>query len=487
MKAENDRLAQEVAAAKAREVETAAAAAAAAAAAETAAAEEAAEAEAQSGSAAAAGGGGGGGAAADAGDVDELADLFRGLADLSVQATKEEQPFFGILRDYESKPKSPADDESPGRGPGSRRMSFPNLRRASKPEMSSAEDEAAELENTPLWKGGEKIRVLICSANLGNKMIDDLANWVPPGGGEADIIAFGLQESTYTVSSDVPIDAQADDTGDTSTLIIEHEDVFGERESFAVSSKNMLGGLDSDDEEENEPVLEGVPEEEEGEGAAAEEMSAPPMLSSRVGRSASMPTEPVMLKGKGRERSGTSIGANPTRSARGASRRRGSIADVAANLPTLESGRIHLIRSIQRHLGVSYYQVANVRRVQMRLLVYSRVELKDEISDVETAAENTGALGGYLPNKGGQAAKFTLRGTSLCFVNSHLAAHEGESKCMQRCQVLTDDRRPGGAAMRLAVVFCICRGASLCDRGMPVASPLSPTLTPPPLRTWRAL
>ena len=147
----------------------------------------------------------------------------------------------------------------------------------------------------------------------------------------------------------------------------------------------------------------------------------------------------------------------------------------------LASGRMHLVHSLQNHLSSNYYQVqlngtaylcssskhkyvakqqvTQVRRVQMRLIVYARKELQEEITGVETAAENTGALGGMLPNKGGQVsmavhtkficssyantntiinvthkvAKIILRDTSLCFVNSHLAAHEGQQKCAQRC------------------------------------------------------
>ena len=67
----------------------------------------------------------------------------------------------------------------------------------------------------------------------------------------------------------------------------------------------------------------------------------------------------------------------------------------------------------------------------MRLRIYVRMELLGEVSDVETGAENTG-LGHVLANKGGQAIKFVLRGTSFVFVSSHLAAHESAEKCMRR-------------------------------------------------------
>lgn len=68
---------------------------------------------------------------------------------------------------------------------------------------------------------------------------------------------------------------------------------------------------------------------------------------------------------------------------------------------------------------------------QMRLRIFVRMELLDEVTDVEAGAENTG-LGHVIANKGGQAIKFVLRGTSFVFVSSHLAAHESAAKCQRR-------------------------------------------------------
>jgi hypothetical protein len=51
---------------------------------------------------------------------------------------------------------------------------------------------------------------------------------------------------------------------------------------------------------------------------------------------------------------------------------------------------------------------------------------------VELKTQTTGLLGGRLPNKGGLVAKLEYRGTSLCFVCSHLAAHEGSQHCQER-------------------------------------------------------
>ena len=75
----------------------------------------------------------------------------------------------------------------------------------------------------------------------------------------------------------------------------------------------------------------------------------------------------------------------------------------------------------------------------MRLRIFVRMELVDEVTDMETGAENTG-LGHVIANKGGQAIKFRLRGTSFVFVSSHLAAHESAAKCQRRNEVRSSER-----------------------------------------------
>ena len=45
------------------------------------------------------------------------------------------------------------------------------------------------------------LKLLLCSANIGNEMPFDLDPWIPEGGGKHDIIVIGMQESTFTVTS----------------------------------------------------------------------------------------------------------------------------------------------------------------------------------------------------------------------------------------------------------------------------------------------
>lgn len=61
----------------------------------------------------------------------------------------------------------------------------------------------------------------------------------------------------------------------------------------------------------------------------------------------------------------------------------------------------------------------------MLLLVYVRTELEDHVTNVSVNTVATGILG-MLGNKGGVAVTLRLHATELCFVCSHLAAHQHE-------------------------------------------------------------
>ena len=68
---------------------------------------------------------------------------------------------------------------------------------------------------------------------------------------------------------------------------------------------------------------------------------------------------------------------------------------------------------------------------QIHLLVLCKPALVESVSEVETGSVPTG-VGGVGTNKGGVALSFRVCSTHLCFVNAHLAAHEGEHHMRQR-------------------------------------------------------
>ena len=59
-----------------------------------------------------------------------------------------------------------------------------------------------------------------------------------------------------------------------------------------------------------------------------------------------------------------------------------------------------------------------------QILCYAREKVSRSIHNVAASHEETG-LGGLLANKGGLAMSFWIGDTSICFVCSHLAAHQG--------------------------------------------------------------
>ena len=74
-----------------------------------------------------------------------------------------------------------------------------------------------------------------------------------------------------------------------------------------------------------------------------------------------------------------------------------------------------------------YFQIKLVRLIGMMLVVYAHVKHKDQIKDIDSGILETGILG-MLGNKGGVGIRFQLHETSICFVNSHLAAHMSETE-----------------------------------------------------------
>ena len=79
------------------------------------------------------------------------------------------------------------------------------------------------------------------------------------------------------------------------------------------------------------------------------------------------------------------------------------------------------IAAVRAHVGCEYGVVAKSTLLQMRLVVLIKEALRPKISHVQTSSVACG-IGGIYGNKGGVAVSMYCGGTSLCFINAHLAA-----------------------------------------------------------------
>lgn len=108
---------------------------------------------------------------------------------------------------------------------------------------------------------------------------------------------------------------------------------------------------------------------------------------------------------------------------------------AASPVQVLETDTCLLHDMLQEHLP-SYKRAVSYQRGQMRMLVFYN-ESAIEMEVISVKAQNTGR--GGLANKGGIVAECDINsGTRISFLSAHLEAHEGTSKYNTRCSSLGD-------------------------------------------------
>jgi endonuclease/exonuclease/phosphatase family metal-dependent hydrolase len=95
--------------------------------------------------------------------------------------------------------------------------------------------------------------------------------------------------------------------------------------------------------------------------------------------------------------------------------------------------------TLKQAVGEEYYVVEKKFMWQIGLIVFARKNLDTSITHVDSNKEATG-VARVMGNKGGVTINFKSRHTSICFVNSHLAAHQDkvEHRNMDVAEITTE-------------------------------------------------
>lgn len=103
-------------------------------------------------------------------------------------------------------------------------------------------------------------------------------------------------------------------------------------------------------------------------------------------------------------------------------------------------------RVVSCNVPEKYHLVVKGQMMEMKLLVYIHDRHRDLVEEKKVFTEATG-IGNVIGNKGAVVAKVVLNGTSFCFINSHLAAHEGskyrESRHRDVAEIMRGVERSG--------------------------------------------
>ncbi|KAL5526765.1 hypothetical protein ACEPAF_8490 [Sanghuangporus sanghuang] len=121
-------------------------------------------------------------------------------------------------------------------------------------------------------------------------------------------------------------------------------------------------------------------------------------------------------------KSGTEAGP-PTQSDCGVVQRDDDVCSSEVEKKKKDSGKYKHSCKDKAHIG-PYELLAKERLMGIYMAVFIYRDLKPLVRGISRSSVSTGIIGGRLGNKGGVGISINLDGTTLLFVNAHLAAHE---------------------------------------------------------------
>ncbi|EAU85326.2 hypothetical protein CC1G_07596 [Coprinopsis cinerea okayama7 len=105
----------------------------------------------------------------------------------------------------------------------------------------------------------------------------------------------------------------------------------------------------------------------------------------------------------------------------------GSALDVTSSSKPVAKRRATSLKEPNSKPG-PYQLLVKERLLGIYLAIYVHRDLKPLVKGVSKSAVTAGLIGGRVGNKGGVGISINLDGTTLLFLNSHLAAHEGRTE-----------------------------------------------------------
>ena len=263
-----------------------------------------------------------------------------------------------------------------------------------------------------------RLKVLVCSANMGNAepSLSDIKAWIPPLGACDQVTYFDGESSNESESNRSQRDKEEEDA-ETLQLRQELKDQAAEIKKLKGSLAKMEGTFDL--------IAIGMQESTWKHGKEGGESTH------REG-SESMhlePVEPATFLGEGEGKEGEKPSSQRTLKKEVAFQQDSS----------LSADSILLEKKMAETLGSRYKVLLHQVRGQMRLVLWVRSALYASMKPkLRVKMENTG-IGHMMANKGGIVATIKYQNhTRITFVTAHLAAHEGEKYYHARCNDLRE-------------------------------------------------